>query len=679
MYLIVFVTLVIAILGTYTQVLSVQTARIISSQTNIAQTMIAWHTAAISMAESILDTQTYNLQTNALGQYNSSLQTNGCILSNDPIPGASILPCPSPMNGSQSQTTGLDSAGTISGGISVGSSSPSYTVGRIWNSRGSQLNECVHLPNTSCTSTDVNFGCISCTTTFDIKDYEFYSILYRTASTGNASGTDVVITYAAAPAGNKYITLASGKQLSLTPANLIQQFRNIGNVTFSYGTVTNNTITAGAAQYPIPSNANVPNGAVVLVGFPAGNGAPATANPCTTPISLGTSQINSGGSITGYSSAAPAGLCQSQQSICKNGFLVPPIGSYTNQYCTSGCALPWNSSSYIAVNTQVTGYSNAATPTPAPNPTAGTTCSSISNTLTCINASGNTSAGSFTMPPGITGPGVYTIGTCSNGCATAWGNLYNGQNTISGAPIIGYSSAAPLPPTTCSSSQQALTCSGGNNTTGMGSMTPAGYNNLTCNNGCTGTPWGNVVNGYSNTAYSSINPASTCAAASQTRTCSGGNNTTGLGTMSGTFTATSCNGGCTSTPWGPVSNGFSGTAYASATPAGPCSSQTRTCTNGSFSGSFTSLSCTNGCAGTPWGNLVNGQSVTAYAASSVTCSSCSAQTRTCSNGTFTGSWVNGSCSSHGGPLGHFGACGGNNANCASCSCGNYGKSGWLCN
>ena len=58
------------------------------------------------------------------------------------------------------------------------------------------------------------------------------------------------------------------------------------------------------------------------------------------------------------------------------------------------------------------------------------------------------------------------------------------------------------------------------------------------------------------------------------------------------------NQGCKSTPWGPVVSGFSGTAYSTALPAGPCSgvSQTRTCSKRVMSGSFTSLTCTNGCA-----------------------------------------------------------------------------------
>ena len=110
-------------------------------------------------------------------------------------------------------------------------------------------------------------------------------------------------------------------------------------------------------------------------------------------------------------------------------------------------------------------------------------------------------------------------------------------------------------------------------------------------NACTGTPWGTVSSGYSNTAYSTSTPAGTCASVSQTRTCT-------AGTMSGTYTNTSCTAGCTGTPWGSVASGYSNTAYSSSTPAGTCASvsQTRTCTAGTMSGTYTNTSCTNGCA-----------------------------------------------------------------------------------
>ena len=51
--------------------------------------------------------------------------------------------------------------------------------------------------------------------------------------------------------------------------------------------------------------------------------------------------------------------------------------------------------------------------------------------------------------------------------------------------------------------------------------------------------------------------------------------------------------GCTGTPWGNVASGFSGTAYAAATSSNCASiAESRTCFNGTMSGSYTNLSCT---------------------------------------------------------------------------------------
>jgi len=107
-----------------------------------------------------------------------------------------------------------------------------------------------------------------------------------------------------------------------------------------------------------------------------------------------------------------------------------------------------------------------------------------------------------------------------------------------------------------------------------------------------------------------------------------------------------------SLPWGgTISNGQSVTAYSAANaPVGQaCSTiaQTRTCTNGTLTGSYAQQSCAAMCA-LPWGGTIaQGQSVTAYSASSVPASqSCSsvAQTRTCGvAGQLSGGFSNQSC------------------------------------
>lgn len=100
-----------------------------------------------------------------------------------------------------------------------------------------------------------------------------------------------------------------------------------------------------------------------------------------------------------------------------------------------------------------------------------------------------------------------------------------------------------------------------------------------------------------------------------------------------------------------VINGNSVTAYqASSVPYGStCTSQTRTCTNGALSGSYTYGSCTvtpvANC--TLSGNTVNhGSSVTAYQLQSPIESQgqqCLSETRTCNNGTLSGGYPYASC------------------------------------
>ena len=157
--------------------------------------------------------------------------------------------------------------------------------------------------------------------------------------------------------------------------------------------------------------------------------------------------------------------------------------------------------------------------------------------------------------------------------------------------------------------------------------------------GCKSTPWGSMSNGSSNTAYSNTSPAAACSTVSESRNCKNA-------ILSGSFNNTSCNDGCTGTPWGSVSHGYSNTAYSSSAPAGACTSfdETRSCSSGSFSGSYTNASCTNGCTGTPWGSVSHGYSNTAYSSSTPTgpCTSYD-QTRSCSNGSLSGSYTNTSC------------------------------------
>jgi hypothetical protein len=167
---------------------------------------------------------------------------------------------------------------------------------------------------------------------------------------------------------------------------------------------------------------------------------------------------------------------------------------------------------------------------------------------------------------------------------------------------------------------------------------------------CT-APWGGTVahgGGVWAYASSSVSCGSSCS--SQYRTCDNG-------TLSGSYTNSSCSvGACTASctaPWGStVSHGSSVTAYGSSSvPCGSsCASQTRTCNNGSLSGSYTNSSCSvQSCTAScslPWGGtLAHGGSVTAYYTANLWCGDarCLSETRSCNNGSLSGSYPSAGC------------------------------------
>ena len=152
---------------------------------------------------------------------------------------------------------------------------------------------------------------------------------------------------------------------------------------------------------------------------------------------------------------------------------------------------------------------------------------------------------------------------------------------------------------------------------------------------------GETVVGY---LYSAVPVGQTCV--SETRTC------TSAGTFTGSYSFASCGVG---TPPSCLFNGVtvehsqSVTAYqSSSVPFGSsCTSQTRTCTNGSLSGTYNYLSCS---PGPPASCLFNGQlvphgsSVTAYLnATTPVGGSCVSETRTCFNNSLSGSYSFDAC------------------------------------
>lgn len=104
-------------------------------------------------------------------------------------------------------------------------------------------------------------------------------------------------------------------------------------------------------------------------------------------------------------------------------------------------------------------------------------------------------------------------------------------------------------------------------------------------------------------------------------------------------------------PWGQtLLTGTSATAYLYPTVISPaaCTSETRTCTNGSLSGSYSNQNCEvlpSGSCELPWGGaILSGASATAYQSSTVVSpATCASESRTCTSGSLGGSYGNQSC------------------------------------
>jgi hypothetical protein len=328
--------------------------------------------------------------------------------------------------------------------------------------------------------------------------------------------------------------------------------------------------------------------------------------------------IASGQSVTAWqaSSVAFGGTCIFETRTCTNGVL---SGSFTFQNCTvnppANCALPWGGT--LAHGQSVTAYQTQSVPN-------GQVCTS--ETRTCTNG---VLSGSFTFQNCTVNPPVT--------CALPWGGTIN-----VGQSVTAYQTLTVPNGQVCAS--ETRTCQSNGTLTGSYM-----FHNCTVNPPAScSLPWGGTLaNGQSVTAYqaSSVAFGGTCVF--ETRTCTNG-------VLSGSYTFQNCTvnppANC-ALPWGgTLANGQSVTAWQSLVVGfnGTCVSQTRTCTNGVLSGSFAFQSCTvnppANCA-LPWGGtLGHGQSVTAYAYGTVANGQqCTFETRTCTNGVLSGSYSYQSC------------------------------------
>lgn len=254
------------------------------------------------------------------------------------------------------------------------------------------------------------------------------------------------------------------------------------------------------------------------------------------------------------------------------------------------------------------------------------------------------------------------VGTVA-GCSAARGNLAHGANTTLTNATGGRNGSV-----TVSCSYGVITQSGGS-----------------CNGNSCPLPWGgSLAHGGAVGAFgtNSVPCGSTCP--SEVRNCS-------FGVLSGSYTHQSCSAvtclNCTA-PWGAtVPHNSSTTAFAAAgVPCGSsCASETRSCWDGNLSGSYSNQSCSAApCAdcGLPWGGSIgHGGSVYAYNTYNAGCGgTCFGETRSCWNGSLSGSYGAWTCSAPcadcglpwGGTIGHGGAV---TAYSTSCVCGPASSSG----
>ena len=322
-----------------------------------------------------------------------------------------------------------------------------------------------------------------------------------------------------------------------------------------------------------------------------------------------------GGSVSAYfASTVPYGnSCSSETRTCVNGTL---SGSFSHSSCSvsAGSSCSFNGNTILS-GQSTTAYQSSTVP-------FGNSC--IAETRTCNNG---------------TLSGSYSNSTCT---VAAPANCSLGGTPVNhGASITAFQTATVPYLSSCIS--ESRNCING---TLSGS-----YLNSSCSvsgpASCTFN--GSIVqSGQNITAYSTsmVPYGSSCSSVSQSRACNNGS-------LSGSYTNASCSvaepSNCTFNG-NTILNGSSVTAYkTSSVPysTGSCASETRTCNNGLLSGTNTYSSCSvlppSNCSLN--GNTVlHGSNITAYLQASVAPgNTCSSQIRSCNDGTLSGSYLNSAC------------------------------------
>lgn len=264
-----------------------------------------------------------------------------------------------------------------------------------------------------------------------------------------------------------------------------------------------------------------------------------------------------GQSVTAYlvSSVPTGSTCTQESRICHSGAF---SGSFSFAGCSvGGTALCMFNGHSLAHNSSITAYQNSTVP-------SGSTCAA--QTRTCNN--------------GVLS-GSYNYATCA--VAAAPSCLFNGQTIASAGVVTAYQSSTVATGHTCVS--EVRTCKDGSlsGSYSFGSCVVNGPQACLFN-GST------IASGSSVVAYSSSNVNSNNQCISQIRTCSNG-------VLSGSFSYGSCvvNGGSACIFNGSsIAHGESVAAFFASTvySGQSCTSEVRTCNNGTLSGSANFPSCT---------------------------------------------------------------------------------------
>jgi hypothetical protein len=314
-----------------------------------------------------------------------------------------------------------------------------------------------------------------------------------------------------------------------------------------------------------------------------------------------------------YSSIPVGQTCRSEVRTCVKG-------SFTGSYPFASCEVGAPASCLfngrtVASGESVKAYLNSSV-------TYGQTCASENRVCTNGVLSGS-----------------YNYAECSVGTAASC--LFNGQTIAHGVSVVAYQSSTVAYGQSCAS--QTRTCTNGTLT--------GSYAFASCNAGAPGSclfDGQSVAHGQTVTAYQSSTVGYGQSCISQSRVCTNG-------TLSGSYTYGSCNANSAASclfNGQTVAHGGSVTAYQASTVAfgQSCASQTRVCNNGSLNGTYAYSTCSPGVAASCYFNgqtIAHGQSVVAYASSSVGFGqNCAQQTRTCSNGTLSGTYLYPSCTTN---------------------------------